>query len=279
MGWSIVNPRAGRVHRGAAAAEARGRELVPGHRRRRVPEPLLDRARAAALGDHPVRRPHLQDGLRQDARRPHRARRRADGGRHRGARSPSRAASACSRWTRTAASSASRRSPTSAAPAPWNPGFCLGSMGIYIFDTDVLVRELRRDAEEPTQPRLRQGHHPQAGGGRRARVRVPVLGREQEGVEVLARRGHARRLLRGLDGPRAGRPRLQPLRSRVAAAHVPAAVPARQVRVRRGRPARHRARTRWCRWAASSRAARSQRSILSPGRARALVLRRRRTRS
>jgi len=33
---------------------------------------------------------------------------------------------------------------------PWSPGFCLGSMGIYIFDTEVLVRELRRDAEQDT---------------------------------------------------------------------------------------------------------------------------------
>jgi len=38
--------------------------------------------------------------------------------------------------------------PESASATPWNPGFCLGSMGIYIFDTDVLVRELQRDAEE-----------------------------------------------------------------------------------------------------------------------------------
>jgi glucose-1-phosphate adenylyltransferase len=38
--------------------------------------------------------------------------------------------------------------PASARSTPWNPGFCLGSMGIYIFDVDVLVRELLRDAEE-----------------------------------------------------------------------------------------------------------------------------------
>jgi glucose-1-phosphate adenylyltransferase len=38
--------------------------------------------------------------------------------------------------------------PESALPTPWNPAFCLGSMGIYIFDTDVLIRELERDAEE-----------------------------------------------------------------------------------------------------------------------------------
>ena len=35
-------------------------------------------------------------------------------------------------------------------PSQWTPGYCLGSMGIYIFDTEVLVRELVRDAEEPT---------------------------------------------------------------------------------------------------------------------------------
>ena len=40
--------------------------------------------------------------------------------------------------------------PELARPSPWNPGYCLGSMGIYIFDTDVLVRELIRDSEERT---------------------------------------------------------------------------------------------------------------------------------
>jgi glucose-1-phosphate adenylyltransferase len=38
--------------------------------------------------------------------------------------------------------------PDSAAPTPWNDHVCLGSMGIYIFDTEVLVQELVRDAEE-----------------------------------------------------------------------------------------------------------------------------------
>ncbi len=43
-----------------------------------------------------------------------------------------------------------REKPESAPPTPWNPEFCLGSMGVYIFDMDVLVREVVRDAEEPT---------------------------------------------------------------------------------------------------------------------------------
>jgi glucose-1-phosphate adenylyltransferase len=40
--------------------------------------------------------------------------------------------------------------PATASATPWNPDVCLGSMGIYIFDTDVLVRELTRDAEAGT---------------------------------------------------------------------------------------------------------------------------------
>jgi glucose-1-phosphate adenylyltransferase len=40
--------------------------------------------------------------------------------------------------------------PEQAKESPWSAGFCLGSMGVYIFDTDVLVRELKRDAEQDT---------------------------------------------------------------------------------------------------------------------------------
>jgi glucose-1-phosphate adenylyltransferase len=43
-----------------------------------------------------------------------------------------------------------REKPESAMPTPWNPDYCLGSMGVYIFDMDVLVREVVRDAEEAT---------------------------------------------------------------------------------------------------------------------------------
>src|SRR5512139_846731 len=39
-----------------------------------------------------------------------------------------------------------REKPEIARPLPWNPASCLGSMGIYIFDTSLLVSELRRDA-------------------------------------------------------------------------------------------------------------------------------------
>ncbi len=40
--------------------------------------------------------------------------------------------------------------PLTARPLPWHEGWCLASMGVYIFDFDLLVRELRRDAEQPS---------------------------------------------------------------------------------------------------------------------------------
>lgn len=40
--------------------------------------------------------------------------------------------------------------PERPATTPWNPEYCLASMGIYIFDHETLVRELLLDAEAPT---------------------------------------------------------------------------------------------------------------------------------
>jgi glucose-1-phosphate adenylyltransferase len=40
-----------------------------------------------------------------------------------------------------------REKPGTPPVVPWSPGACLASMGIYIFDTDVLVQALRRDSE------------------------------------------------------------------------------------------------------------------------------------
>ena len=40
--------------------------------------------------------------------------------------------------------------PKDPAPIPGRPGFALGSMGVYIFDIDVLVRALEEDASRPT---------------------------------------------------------------------------------------------------------------------------------
>jgi glucose-1-phosphate adenylyltransferase len=40
--------------------------------------------------------------------------------------------------------------PTHPAPIPGSPDFVLASMGVYIFDTDVLVHALEADAKQPT---------------------------------------------------------------------------------------------------------------------------------
>jgi glucose-1-phosphate adenylyltransferase len=58
--------------------------------------------------------------------------------------------------------------PASARPTPWNAAVCLGSMGIYIFDTEVLVRELVRDAEEPTSHDFGKDILPRLVAGERA---------------------------------------------------------------------------------------------------------------
>jgi glucose-1-phosphate adenylyltransferase len=41
--------------------------------------------------------------------------------------------------------------PRNAAPIPGSPDLALGSMGVYIFDTDVLIRALEADAVQPTK--------------------------------------------------------------------------------------------------------------------------------
>ena len=96
---------------------------------------------------------------------------------------------------------------------PGSPDFALASMGVYIFDTDVLVRALEADANQPTNHDFGKDIIP-------ALIHqvpvycVPVLRREQEGVEVLARHRHARRLLRSEHGSVPGEPGVQPVRSR-----------------------------------------------------------------
>ena len=51
--------------------------------------------------------------------------------------------------------------PKDPPPMPDKPDMALASMGIYVFETNFLVDQLRRDAaEQGLEPRLRQGHHP-----------------------------------------------------------------------------------------------------------------------
>ena len=156
MGWSVVNRELGEFIEVLPPAEAGRRELVPGHRRRRLPEHLhassARRPRWVIIlsGDHIYK---MDYGKMLDV---HIAR---------GAALTVGAIEVpladARRFGVLEVDEDSRvigfqEKPATARPTPWNPRRCLGSMGIYIFDTDVLVRELLRDAEEPHQPRLRQ---------------------------------------------------------------------------------------------------------------------------
>ena len=64
------------------------------------------------------------------------------------------AASASSPSTKTSGSPDSRRSRRRRAPIPGSPDLALASMGVYIFDTDVLVRALEADAQPADRPTI-----------------------------------------------------------------------------------------------------------------------------
>ena len=103
-------------------------------------------------------------------------------------------------------------------------------MGIYIFDTDVLLKALEADAVEAVEPRLRQDIIPTLIN--ELPNASPLLRREQEGVEILARHRHARRVLRRT-WIFAASIRSSTCTIRMADADLPAAGAAGEVRVRR----------------------------------------------
>ncbi len=67
MGWNIVSEELGEFVEILPPQKRVSEHWYQGHRRRRVPEPLLDHAREPALPRRAVRRSRLQDGLRADA--------------------------------------------------------------------------------------------------------------------------------------------------------------------------------------------------------------------
>ena len=101
---------------------------------------------------------------------------------------------------------------------------------------------LRRRRRRDLQARPRRQHHPRAGraerraGLRLRRQRGP--GRDRPRPRLLARRRHARRLLRRAHGPDLGPPDLQHVQPRLADPHVARDHPAGEVHLRRGRPPR-----------------------------------------
>ena len=116
-----------------------------------------------------------------------------------------------------------------------SPDEAFASMGNYVFDREVLVDALRKDADRRRQPaQHRRRRHPDAGAGRRrARLRLrPEQGARQRRARprLLAGGRDARLLFRRAHGPVRGAPGVQPLQRPVADPDLRAAAAAGQVR-------------------------------------------------
>ncbi len=123
--------------------------------------------------------------------------------------------------------------------SPVNPDAVDASMGIYIFNTEVLLKALIADAEDPDS-KHDFGHNVLPSLlGKKKMMRIQLCGREQAAGALLARRGHARLLLRRQHGSLLRLANLQPLRQKLAHAHPRPPVSAGQVRLRRAGPFRH----------------------------------------
>ena len=118
---------------------------------------------------------------------------------------------------------------------PGVPDRALVSMGNYVFDTDVLVEALHKDAADRGQPAQHgRRHHPDPGpGARRVRLRLPA----EQGARCRAARhgllagdGDHRLLFRCAHGPVRGPPDVQPVQPRVADPDLRTPRPAGQVR-------------------------------------------------
>ena len=136
----LLPPRAQRELRHPAGLAARFRDdVVSRHRRRGLSEHRHHRELRAAIHGHPGRRPHLQDGLREDAAAARRVRRRRDGRLPRGAAARKPRASASCTSTRRTASCRFLEKPKNPPPMPGKPDVALASMGIYVFETKFLI--------------------------------------------------------------------------------------------------------------------------------------------
>ena len=118
------------------------------------------------------------------------------------------------------------------ARSRFDPSMVSASMGIYIFNTGVLLRALHEDSQDPNSthdfgkdviPRHLDGLP-------RDRLRFPRYQRQT--VALLAGCGYARRLLRGQHGPGVGDSGIQPVRPALAHPHQGHAAAAGQIRLR-----------------------------------------------
>ena len=206
---------AGRVRRDSAAHEAGQRRLVPGHGRRGLSEPAEHPDRSAGPGPDPFRRPHLQDELPGHAGLA--SRRKTPTSRIATIQVDPREAAPLRRRGDRARITGSRgfeEKPTHGNPARsrFDPTMVSASMGIYVFNTQVLIDELLADAADPDfLARFRQRHSAEVPrAAPRGGVGLPRY--ERQSRALLARRGHARRLLRSQHGSGGGVAGVQPLR-------------------------------------------------------------------
>jgi NDP-sugar pyrophosphorylase family protein len=127
--------------------------------------------------------------------------------------------------------------PENPEPAPGRPGMVLANMGVYVFDTEALVRSVVEDSRRDSAHDFGMNIIPalvESG----ARVQsYPLRQPLRQAGRLLARRRDHRRLLRGPHGPHPAGSADHPARPRLAAAHLAAPVPAR---VHRTRPRRQR---------------------------------------
>ena len=127
--------------------------------------------------------------------------------------------------------------PKDAKGLPDSPDEVLASMGNYVFDADVLIDAVTRDAEREGSKRDMGGDIvPDFVGRGEAYVYDfkdnPIPGSHRPRPRLLARRRHDRLLLRGAHGARLDPPRVQPLQLRVADLHRLRPLPAGEVRQR-----------------------------------------------
>ena len=114
---------------------------------------------------------------------------------------------------------------------PGDPEHCLASMGIYVFNAAFLFEQLCLDATQPDSAHDFGRNIIPSIIGHAPRLRLPVSRREPQAGRLLARRRHARRLLRGQHGPDRRRPAAEPVRRPLADPHLPAESAAAEVRV------------------------------------------------
>ena len=149
-GWNILGNEIGEFIEILPPDEARERELVHGHGRRGISEHLLDWLRTTQARADSLRRPHLQNELWPHAEAAQRCGRRRYAGHPADGSLRVQSASAWWRWIAMAESPASRKNRNRRSiRSTFDPTKTSGSMGIYIFNTDVLIPVLLKDAEDP----------------------------------------------------------------------------------------------------------------------------------